>query len=63
MRFQIFSRRTIRGKRWYWRMRAGNGEVIAQSEGYRNRSDAIETVALVRTEAAAAAVHFEQDHP
>lgn len=56
MTFEIFTRRGIRGKRWYWRLRARNGEIIAQSEAYRNEGDAYATVALVRTEAPYAAM-------
>ena len=25
--------------RWYWRMKAANGETIAQSEGYERRQE------------------------
>lgn len=49
MRFEVF-----RGKfrrRWYWRLVADNGEVIAQSEGYHNRADALSTVRLIQTRA------------
>ena len=31
--------RTTDGQ-WYWRIRAGNGEIIMQGEGYRHRADA-----------------------
>lgn len=39
LRIEIFSRRSLFGKRWFFRVRAKNGEVIAQSEGYQNRFD------------------------
>lgn len=32
--FETFDRRGIRGRRFYWRLRAANGEIVAQSEGY-----------------------------
>ena len=46
---EVFERRTIRGKRWYFRVKAGNGETIAQSEGYKNRGDCIGTATLMRS--------------
>ena len=55
MTFHIFQRRTLSGKRWYFNARARNGEIILQSEGYRNQADALATIALIRTEAAGAA--------
>ena len=45
---EIFSRRTLRGKRWYFRIKATNGEIIAQSEGYHNKVDAISTAQTMR---------------
>lgn len=45
---QIFSRRTLRGKRWFFRVRAANGKTIAQSEGYHNRADCLGTATLLR---------------
>lgn len=30
-----------------WRLKAGNGEIIASGEAYRNRQDAINAVSLV----------------
>lgn len=51
MRWKIFSRRGLRGKRWYFRGIARNGEPVCQSEGYKNRADAEATVALIRSEA------------
>lgn len=40
MKIEIFSKRTLFGKRWFFRIRAKNGETIAQSESYHNRGDA-----------------------
>lgn len=31
----------------YFRIRAANGEIIAQSEGYKNRGDLLSTIALL----------------
>ena len=41
MKFEVYARPTLRGRRWFWRLRAGTGEIIATSEGYRNRLDAL----------------------
>jgi uncharacterized protein YegP (UPF0339 family) len=50
MKFQVYSRLTLFGRRWYWRLRARNNEIIAQGEtnGYRNRGDCVHTVELIR---------------
>ncbi len=47
MKFQVYSRIGLRGRRWYWRLRAANGEIIAQGEAYANKTDAIYAVRLV----------------
>jgi uncharacterized protein YegP (UPF0339 family) len=50
VKIEIFSRRSLVGrKRWYFRVRAGNGEPIAQSEGYSRRVDAVGTAHLLKT--------------
>lgn len=49
MKFQVYSRRGLLGRRWYWRLRAGNNEIIAQGEGYVNRMDCLRAVNLVRS--------------
>ncbi len=59
MRFKIYSRLTLLGRRWYFNARARNGEIILQSEGYRHKDDAVSTVALIRTEAAASPTDIE----
>lgn len=38
-RIETFSRRTLRGKRHYFRIRARNQQIVAQSEGYANAGD------------------------
>ena len=44
MRFEIF-RSGLFVKRWYWRLVSdANGEIVAQSEGYSRRIDALATV-------------------
>ncbi len=48
MKLEIFSRRTLRGKRWFFRVRAANGEIIAHSESYHNRADCVATAILLR---------------
>lgn len=42
---------------WYWRLVAGNGEVVAQSEAYASRRNAIRAVNDVRV----AVVHAVED--
>ena len=38
-RIEFFSSLTWKGRRHYFRVRAANGQIIAQSEGYRNAKD------------------------
>lgn len=46
---ELFPRRSLLGKRqWYFRIKARNGETLAQSEGYANRVDALHTLQLLR---------------
>lgn len=49
MHFEYYSRYPIfrPGKRWYWRLRAKNGEIIAQGEGYTNRMDCKRAIELI----------------
>lgn len=58
MRIELFSRRSLLGRKsWYFRVRATNGEIVAQSEGYRNRSDARTTAQRLREGVSEAAIH------
>lgn len=56
MRFQIYTRLTLRGRRYFWRLKAGNGEIVAQghTRGYSRRIDAEYAVELVQGSAIAA---------
>lgn len=44
MKFELY--RDVQGL-WRWRLKAANGEIIASGEGYFNKQDAINAVALV----------------
>jgi uncharacterized protein YegP (UPF0339 family) len=49
MRFVLVrSSRPWRGERWRWRIVAANNEVLASSELYHNRDDALAAMQLVR---------------
>lgn len=48
MRFVIFRRMTIRGKRWFWHLKSANHEIIAQGEGYHNKEDCRAAVSRVQ---------------
>lgn len=48
MKVEIFRRLGMRGRLWFFRVRARNGRIIAQSEGYRNRGDALQTINLLK---------------
>lgn len=43
-------------KQWYWRLRGANGEIIANSEGYRRKRDALRCIKLVQGSACAVVV-------
>lgn len=50
MRFEIFQRRNAFGiKRWFWRLKAANNEIIAQSEAYNKRQSAWDTCTAIRS--------------
>jgi uncharacterized protein YegP (UPF0339 family) len=50
MRIEIFSRKLpLMRPKWFFRVRAGNGEIIAQSEAYSRRMDALGTAHALRT--------------
>lgn len=56
MTFEIFRAGLLR-KRWYWRLVSnGNGEIMAQSEGYSRRVDALKTVQTIINNATGASV-------
>lgn len=49
MTIEIFSRkRLLQRPLWYFRVRAHNGQIVAQSEGYSRRIDAKETATNLR---------------
>ena len=46
MRFEIYESLGL----WYWRLRAGNNEIVAHGEGYVNRAGAEHAIYLVATQ-------------
>jgi uncharacterized protein YegP (UPF0339 family) len=46
-RIETYSRRGLRGRRWYFRARGANGEPIFPSEAYTTAKARDDTVALV----------------
>lgn len=57
MKIEVFHRRNLLGKkRWYFRIRAENGQIIAQSEAYSRRIDAMSTVQSIRQNIAVAEI-------
>lgn len=47
-KIEVYSRRGLFGRRWYFRIRADNGEVVAQSEGYQNKLDCHGTISRLQ---------------
>ena len=37
-----------RDKFWYWHLKATNGEIIANGEGYNNEADCLKAIGLVK---------------
>ena len=57
-RFQIYSKWTLRGRRFFFRLRAGNGEIIAQSEAYNTKAAAENAVVLIKHGAFLATIEY-----
>jgi uncharacterized protein YegP (UPF0339 family) len=41
---------------WYWHLKSGNGETIAQGEGYARKEDCLHAIDLIRDAAAVAEI-------
>jgi uncharacterized protein YegP (UPF0339 family) len=54
MKFEI---RRASGGQYYWRIVASNGQVLATSETYYNKTDARAAAESVRSHAASASIH------
>jgi len=48
MHFELYRQLTLGGKKWAWRLRADNGEIIASGESYSRRIDAERSIELVQ---------------
>lgn len=53
-KFEIFQ--SPLNRQFYWRLRAGNNEIVAQSEGYARKESASHTVNMIRTHAHGAVI-------
>ena len=47
-KFEIFTG-TINPDRWFWRLRAGNGEIICHSQGFPSKGNAKRAAKRART--------------
>lgn len=52
--FELFRRLTLRGWRHFFRLRAPNGRILLQSEGYSRGIDAEDAVRTIKRAAGAA---------
>lgn len=60
MEIEIFSKLGLLGRKYYFRIRASNGEIIAQSESYTRRETAANTVVSICKQAGDAKIfHFK----
>lgn len=55
MKFRVF--KSDKNKQWYWHLKLGR-EIVAQSEGYKNRLDCISTVKSIQAKAGAAEIEI-----
>ena len=58
MKFEYFRRLTLRGRRWFFRLRATNGQIVAQGDpsGYHNRIDCVKSIQSIMARAGDAEV-------
>jgi uncharacterized protein YegP (UPF0339 family) len=54
MKFEYWK---AKDKKWYWHLRAKNGKIIAQGEGYRRKADCWKVIDLICESAADAYVN------
>ncbi|HEY5779860.1 MAG TPA: YegP family protein [Terrimicrobiaceae bacterium] len=47
--YQIW--KSNRDGEWYWHFKAKNGELVASGEGYKNKSDCLHAIDLLRASA------------
>jgi len=52
MKFEYWQNKT--NKNWYWHLKASNGLIIAQGEGYVNKADCLHVISLIKTNASTA---------
>jgi uncharacterized protein YegP (UPF0339 family) len=52
-RFEVYTDKAGKSR---WRLRAGNGEIIASSEGYSSRQSCLKGIAAVKRDAPRASV-------
>jgi len=48
MRIELFSRATLFGRKWFFRIRSSNLQVVAQSEAYSRHIDAKRTAESIK---------------
>lgn len=58
-KFEVF--RSKKDKQWYWRLKAVNGRIICQSEGYKRRENAYIGVKSVVNNAEIADILYPDD--
>lgn len=50
-KFETYDRMTLRGRRWFFRFRAANGEIMLQSEGYNSAAARDHAIIVIRGKA------------
>ncbi len=49
MKFEYWrSKRVFGSDQWYWHLKAANGKIVAQGEGYSTKENCLRTIGLVK---------------
>lgn len=49
MKFEVYQQAVgVQAGQWRWRLKAANGETLAQGESYRDSRDCLHAISLVR---------------
>ena len=61
IRYEVYPRLTIWGRRWFWRAVGRNGRKVGWGEAYHNKQDAWDAADLMRGSATARCVELSAD--
>ena len=53
-KFEVFKGASAVKDEWFWHLKAANGEIVCQSEGYVSKQNALDTIHAVKKWASSA---------